>query len=318
MSDQMNARTPAQPQDGDGARQAPITRRGVLARGGTLAAAGLALTLPWAARANTQDPPEPKEGRADAQGRFAGKVVLITGATSGIGQTTANAFAKEGAKVFFCGRREELGRANEAEIRAFGGEATYLRADVREEGQVQAFVDGCVDAYGRIDIAFNNAGIESPPATLAEQTLDTWLNVMTTNATGVFLSMKYELPHMLRQGGGVIVNNASVSGHVGYATIAPYNASKHAIMSLTKVAALEYADKNIRVNSISPGAVDTPMLRRALAAWNLTLEEVAQGIPVKRIATAEEMARAVMWLSTDEASAVVGTDLDVTSGMLTL
>ncbi len=265
----------------------------------------------------TKTPVEPKPDRANLNGKFANKVVLITGATSGIGEGTAYAFAKEGAKVFFCGRRENLGKQIESKIKGFGGEAIYLRADVRKEEDVKNFVDACIWKYGRVDIAFNNAGVESPPATIAEHTLETWTNVMTTNATGVFLSMKYELPVMLRQNGGAIVNNASVSGHGGFATIAPYSASKHAILSLTKVAALEYADKNIRVNSISPGAVDTPMLRRAMAAWKLSEQQIADDYPIKRLATTEEMARAVMFLASDEASVIVGTDVDVTGGYLT-
>ncbi|ARV62961.1 short-chain dehydrogenase [Nostocales cyanobacterium HT-58-2] len=244
-------------------------------------------------------------------------MVLITGATSGIGEGTAYAFAKEGAKVFFCGRRENLGKQVEAKIKSFGGEATYMQADVRKEQDVKSFIDGCVKKYGRIDIAFNNAAIESKPATIAERSLEEWMDVMNTNATGVFLSMKYELPHMLRQGGGVIVNNASVSGHVGFATIAPYSASKHAVISLTKVAALEYSDKNIRVNSISPGAVDTPMLRRALAAWKTNFKAVSQDYPIKRIVNVEEIARSVMWLSSDDASCITGMDVDATGGYLT-
>lgn len=129
--------------------------------------------------------------------------------------------------------------------------------------------------------------------------------------------MKYELPVMLNSGGGTIINNSSVSGHVGFATISPYSASKHAVMSLTKVAALKYADKNIRVNSISPGALDTPMLRRALDAWDTDFETVAQDYPIKRIVAPEEIARGVMWLASADLIAVVGTDLDATGGYLT-
>lgn len=291
----------------------------------TLAATGLAAAAestpesgPRVA-ANTQNPPAPGEGRANPNGRFAGKVVLITGATSGIGMTTAFAFAREGASVFFCGRREELGRANEAEIRAIGGEATYLRADVREPDQVQTFVDGCVETYGRIDVAFNNAGIETPTAApLADQSLADWQNVMATNATGYFLSMKAEIPHMLNQGGGVIVNNGSVSSHVGFATIGPYNASKHAIWSLTRCAALDYGMQNIRVNMVSPGGVDTPMLERALEGFGMTMEEAAALVPIGRISTPDEIARVVMFLSSDDASTLHGMDVDATAGMLTM
>jgi NAD(P)-dependent dehydrogenase (short-subunit alcohol dehydrogenase family) len=182
---------------------------------------------------------------------------------------------------------------------------------------VKNFVDACVRRYGRVDIAFNNAGVESPPKTIVEMTSDDWNNVIATNQTGVFLSMKYEVPVMLKQGGGAIINNASVGGHRGFAMIGPYGASKAAVVQLTRIAALEYADKNIRINSISPGAVDTPMLRRALASWGASVEDTANGYPIKRLATAEEMARAVMFLASDEASIVVGTDFDVTGGYLT-
>ncbi|WP_254721885.1 SDR family NAD(P)-dependent oxidoreductase [Kovacikia minuta] len=255
-----------------------ISRRQMLTTG-AIGAAGFATAMAiQTAQANTQNPLEPQV-IANPNGGFAGKVVLITGATSGIGEATARAFAVEGAIVHFCGRREALGEQVAQSIQDAGGKATYQRADVRIEDDVKAFVNGCVKQYGRIDIAFNNAGIESSPNTIADRSLEDWMNVMTTNATGVFLSMKYEIPYMLRQGGGKIVNNASVSGHVGFATIAPYSASKHAIVSLTKVAALEYSDKNIRVNAIAPGAVDTPMLRRALAAWNTNFETVSQEYP---------------------------------------
>jgi NAD(P)-dependent dehydrogenase (short-subunit alcohol dehydrogenase family) len=292
-----------------------IARRRILTVG-AIGAAGLATTIATRTEANTQKAPEP-QATVNPKGRFADKVVLITGATSGIGEVTAQAFAMEGASVHFCGRREELGTKIAQAIEAQGGRASYQKADVRNEQEVKSLIDTCVQKYGRVDIAFNNAGIESKPLTIADQSLADWMDAMNTNATGVFLSMKYEIPHMLKQGGGVIVNNASVSGHVGFATISPYSASKHAVLSLTKVAALEYADKNIRVNSISPGAVDTPMLRRALAAWNTDFATVSQEYPIKRIVNAQEIARAVMWLSSDEASCITGIDVDATGGYLT-
>lgn len=290
-----------------------VTRRGILAGG---AAALAAMALPGAASANTLNPVQSRS-ELDPNGRFAGKVVLITGATSGIGRTTAEAFAREGARVMFCGRREHLGAEVEAGIRGFGGEATYLRADVRSDDDVRAFVDGCAEKYGRIDIAFNNAGIEtSRPGPLAEQPLADWMDVMATNATGVFLSMKYEIPHMLGQGGGAIVNMGSVSSHIGYATIGPYNASKHAIWSLTRVASVEYAPRNVRINMVSPGACATPMLDRALRGFETTPEQVAQTIPIRRISTTEEIARVVMFLASDEATTLSGMDVDATGGML--
>ena len=267
-----------------------ITRREVLTTGAAglagLAAMGVAGSEASAqgqtTPTHTLRPVEPQTGRANRNGKFANRVVLITGATSGIGKGTAYAFAREGANVFFCGRREELGKQNEAEIRGFGGEAAYMRADVRREADVRSFVDACVRKYGRIDIAFNNAGVEAVAANLTDQTLENFMNVMNTNATGVFLSMKYEIPVMLRQRGGVIVNNASVSGHDGFALISPYSASKHAIIGLTKCAALEYVPRNIRINSISPGGVDTPMLERALRGFQATAAQIAATIPVRR------------------------------------
>ena len=289
-----------------------ITR--TLATGASLAVLGGFGTT---AQANKQTAPQPAAGKANPNGRFAGKVVLITGATSGIGEATARAFAMEGAKVFFNGRRENLGKKLEAEIRERGGDATYMKSDVRHEEQVRAFVEGCIERYKRIDIAFNNAGTIAPPKPIAEFSLDDWQNVITTNATGVLLSMKYEIAQMLKQGGGVIVNNASVSAHVGFATIAAYSASKHAVHSLTKVAALENSAKNIRINCVSPGAVDTPMLRAALEAWKTDFETVAKEYPLSRIVQPEEIARAVMYLSSDDASCIAGTDLDLTGGYLT-
>ncbi|POM25946.1 Levodione reductase [Actinomadura rubteroloni] len=276
------------------------TRRGVLAAGA--AALGLAATPASAA----------------APGRFARRTVLVTGATSGIGRATAAAFAAEGARVMFCGRRAALGAEVEREIRASGGEAVFHRADVRDESDVRGLVDACVRRYGRIDVAVNNAGIETPRAApLHEQSAADFDRVWHTNARGVFLSMKYELPHMLRQRGGVIVNTASISAEVGFATIAPYNASKHAVASLTKVAALEYADENIRVNALAPGAVDTPMLRRAAEAFGMTYEQIAAEYPIKRIVRPDEIARVILWLASADASAVVGTDVDASGGYLT-
>ncbi|MFG1707772.1 SDR family NAD(P)-dependent oxidoreductase [Nonomuraea sp. M3C6] len=301
------------------AEQRP-SRRAILTTGttGVVAMAAGALGAAAPALANTQNPPDPSTGRADPEGRFGGKVVLITGATSGIGQATAYELARQGARVFFCGRREELGRRHERAIRQFGGEATYLRADVSKEADVQAFVAACVRRYGKIDIAFNNAGIESPKAApMHEQTLSDFEQVWRTNAAGVFLAMKYEIPHMLRQGAGIIVNTASISAEVGFATISPYNASKHAVASLTKVAALEYADKNIRINALAPGAVDTPMLERAAEAFGVTYEQIAQDYPIKRIVEPQEIARVVMWLASDDATAVLGTDVDASGGFLT-
>lgn len=295
-------------------------RRGFLAAS---LVAGSALTVA-AASAQTLKAPGPLTGQTNPQGRYAGKVVLITGATSGIGRTTAESFAREGARVVFCGRREALGREVESGIQAFGGQAVFQRADVRDDGQVKALVDACVSRFGRIDIAFNNAGYfmdpqRDPalkPGPVHEMSPEHWATIMDTNAGGVFRSMRHEVPVMLRQGGGVIVNMASVSGHVAFPGMGGYAASKHAVIGLSKVAAAELADKNIHVVSISPLAVDTPMIRESVAFFGMTMEQAAAAGPLKRMNTTDEMARAVMFLASDDATAFAGADLDVTGGYL--
>lgn len=298
-------------------KSAGISRRQMMAVGGAGLAGLAAVATGDRADANTQQPIAAATGSANPNGRFANKVVLITGATSGIGKATAQAFAKEGATVHFCGRREALGAKVAQEINAMGGRASYQKADVRNEQDVKSFIDTCVQKYGRLDIAFNNAGIESPPKTIEEMTLDDWNNVMATNLTGVFLSMTYELPVMKRQGGGIIINTASVGGHNGFSSIGPYGASKAGVMSLARGGAMEYTDKNIRINSLSPGAVDTPMFRRAIGSWGLSVEAAVREYPIKRVVTPEEIARAVMWLASDDATCIVGMDLDATGGYMT-
>lgn len=281
---------------------------------GGLALGGAALAAP--AAANTMSPPKPDTGRADPRGRFARKVVAITGATSGIGRTTAEAFAREGATVVFCGRREALGREVEAGIRRFGGRASYVRCDVRDPAQVQAFIDGVVAEHGRLDVAFNNAGIANPPMPIEELPIAQYQDVMLTNAGGCWFSMRAELPHMRRQKGGVIVNMASMSGHEGFPPLAHYGAGKHAIIGMTKAIAKQYAPQNIRVNSISPLAVDTPQLRESVRLQGTTYEEVVKTMPTPRIGRTDEIARAVMFLASDDATLVTGMDLDITGGFL--
>ena len=294
---------------------------------GAVGAAGVAAAMA-SKRVNAQAESEPlSQPEVNPDGRFAGKIVLITGATSGIGEATARAFAAEGATVHFCGRRQELGQQVTQSIVDAGGKATYQPADVRNEDEVKAFVDGCIDRYGKIDVAFNNAGIVNPQALpLAEQSLEDFQNVIKTNTTGYFLSMKYEIPHLLKNEPrgrydtkGVIVNNASVSGHIGFPGISPYSSSKHAIIGMTKCAALEYGGQGIRINSISPGAVNTPMRRQAYENQGLTPGEPLPEPPniVNRANTPEEMADIVMLLASTDVSYVMGTDIDVTTGMLT-
>lgn len=289
-----------------------VSRRSFLEKG----ALGLgAMALTGNVFGQTQTPTAPNSGKANPNGRFAGKVVLITGATSGIGRTTAEEFARAGAKVMFCGRCVNLGGEVQAGIRAFGGEATYFKADVREENQVKAFVDATVAKYGRLDIAFNNAGIFMTPAEIQDIPLDNFLDILRTNVVGEFLAMKYEIPQMRRQG-GAIINMASVAGHAGFPNTAHYNASKHGIIGMTKAAAVANGKHNIRINSISPFAVDTPQLRESFAYQKVNAAEIAKNFVTPRIMTTTEMARAVMFLASDEASSVNGMDLDVTGGQL--
>jgi NAD(P)-dependent dehydrogenase (short-subunit alcohol dehydrogenase family) len=297
---------------------AHVPRRAILAGG---AIAGMFAT---AAAAQTLTAPEPQAGQANPEGRFAGRVVLVTGGTYGIGETTAESFAREGAHVVFCGRTEELGRQVEAGIREWGGDATYIRADVRVDEQVRALVDQTVALHGRLDVAFNNAGYFMDPARDArlvpgpihEMSDEHWATIMDTNAGGVMRCMRAEVPVMLSQGGGVIINNASVSGHAAFPGMSGYAASKHAVIGLTKVASAELGERNIRVVSISPLGVDTPMLRAALAHFGSSLEQSAQNAPFRRVNTTDEMARAVMFLASDDASSLGGMDLDVTGGFL--
>ncbi|MFN3233688.1 MAG: SDR family NAD(P)-dependent oxidoreductase [Alphaproteobacteria bacterium] len=287
----------------------PVDRRRFMVAG----AAGLAALGAGAALAETGKPGTYSWEQEGNAGRFAGKSVLITGATSGIGAATARAFAAEGANVMFCGRREALGAEVEKGIRDAGNEATYMRADVRENDQVKAFADACVDRYGGIDIGFNNAGIAGPAGSYADAALDGtdgYHDVMKTNVDGVFYAMRHEIPVMLEQGHGIIINTASMLGSKGSAGVGPYSATKHAVVGLTRSAALLYTRQNLRIVSISPGPVDTPLMR----AGGNDLSRVAAANPSGRLATPEEIAEMVLVLAAPHSGFVNGEDFKVDGG----
>lgn len=281
------------------------TRRTLIAGGAGLAA----LAAQSAAAADLKTPPE-SASALSSHGRFAGKVVLITGATSGIGRAAARAFALEGAKVMFCGRREGLGREVEAEIRAAGGEATYRRADVRVEADVAALVDACVQTYGGLDIAFNNAGIAGRAGDMGAA-FD-WAvhnDIMATNLEGVVRCINHQVPALKARGGGSIINTASVMGYVGSGPVMSYALSKAGVLSLTRSAALQLASDNIRVNAVSPGPIDTPMMGGGAA------QASGARTPAGRAGQPAEIAHAVMYLADSAASYVTGEDLRVDGGV---
>jgi len=251
---------------------------------------------------------------SSSRGLIAGRVALITGATSGIGRTTAELFAREGAKVAFCGRREALGQEVEAGIREAGGEAYYVRADMRDETHVKAFVDAAVSRYGRLDIAFNNAGIDRPPAPIAETDTDSFDDLIATNLRGVFLAMKHEIPHLVRTK-GAIVNMASIGGRHAFPNIVAYGASKAAVIHMTRAAAQEYG-RDVRINAVAPGAIETAMLERVRQQWNVTTEQLVAGYPMKRVGTPEEVARLVLWLSSPANTYVSGHVVGIDGGDL--
>jgi NAD(P)-dependent dehydrogenase (short-subunit alcohol dehydrogenase family) len=247
---------------------------------------------------------------------FDDKVVLVTGATSGIGRATALAFGRSGASVVVSGIDEDNGLAVVARIRGDGGEAIFVPADVTRQEDVDRLVDSTISHYGRLDCAFNNAGIEGETAPIAECSEENWHRVMSVNLTGVWRCMKAEIPPMLANGSGTIVNCSSVAGLVGFAGSAPYVASKHGLIGLTKTAALDYASQGIRVNAICPGVIDTPMVDR-VTKGNPEAEQQLIGMePIGRMGSSEEIADAVLWLCSDGASFVVGHPLVVDGGMI--
>lgn len=250
--------------------------------------------------------------------QFTNKIVLVTGATSGIGEAAAHAFAREGATVIVNGRRAHKGEAVVQAIHTAGGHAEFGQADVADEEQVARLVDEIIARHGRLDVAFNNAGIEGKMGALtADQTLEDYRTNIDVNVGGVLWAMKHEILAMLKTGGGSIVNTASIFSQIGMPGMALYTASKHAVVGLTRAAALEYGQQGIRINAVSPGGVETEMFVRAAG----TAEENSEGRqyftnfhPMGRISQPEEQAEAVLFLASDKASFVNGANLAVDSG----
>jgi NAD(P)-dependent dehydrogenase (short-subunit alcohol dehydrogenase family) len=240
-------------------------------------------------------------------------VALITGALTGIGRATALAFAQQGARVVVSGRRDDVGEALVAELRALGAEAEFIRADVRHEIDVQNLVDKTVARFGRLDVAVNNAGTEGKPGPVTEQTADSYAATFDTNVLGVLLSMKHELRVMQVQGTGSIVNLSSTMGQRGAAGASLYTASKHAVEGLTKSAALEAAAFGVRVNAVAPGPIETAMLDRFTGNADRKAGLVA-GVPLKRAGRPEEIADAIVFVASSKASFITGQIINVNGG----
>ncbi|HWW36305.1 MAG TPA: glucose 1-dehydrogenase [Xanthobacteraceae bacterium] len=247
-------------------------------------------------------------------GRFAGRGILVTGAGSGIGRAAAQLFADEGGRVVVVDQDENEAQATVTSIRQAGGEALAIGADVSREADCRGMVERALAAYGRLHVAFNNAGIGASGFAVADEEEVTWSRLIDVNLKGIFLGMKYEIPAMVGAGGGAIVNTASVAGLVGERGIGAYSASKHGVVGLTRTAALDYIGQGVRINAVCPGATRT----RILASWfqDPKVESfILSRHPIGRIAEPEEIARAVLFLASDDASFIVGQALAVDGGL---
>ncbi len=243
---------------------------------------------------------------------FKNKVALVTGGASGIGRATVVEFAQAGAKVVVADAQD--GKKLVAEIKKAGGDAIYIKCNVAEEADVMAMVQKTIDVYGRLDFAVNNAGTEGVQKPLQSLTETEWQKTMDVNAKGVWLCMKHEIPHMLKQGKGAIVNTSSIAGVIGFQNSAAYVASKHAVIGLTKVAALENAQTGIRINAVCPGLILTPMLERAFTGNTQMEQAYTAAVPMKRLGRPEEIADSIIHLCSDAASLITGQALVIDGG----
>lgn len=247
--------------------------------------------------------------------QFEKQVVLVTGGTSGIGRAAAIAFAREGARVVVSGRREKEGAQTVGLINDAGGEGILVRTDVTSEADVKNLVEKTLATYGRLDVAFNNAGVDGAAAPTHEQTAENIDLILNANVKGVIFSMKHQIPALIKSGGGSIVNMASIAGSVGFPAMGVYVASKHAVIGLTKSAALEYAKQGVRVNAVGPAAIQTDMLDRVFTDDNAK-QFAASLHPVGRIGTPDEVAAAVLFLASKQASFITGQTLNIDGGFL--
>lgn len=245
------------------------------------------------------------------------KVALVTGGTGGIGRATALAMTKAGARVVLCGRRASEGEETVALVRAAGGEAHFVRTDVAKEDDVRQLVGEAVDVFGRLDIAFNNAGVEGGLGLAADLSAADFDRVFAINVRGLWLCMKYEIQQFLQQGtGGVIVNNSSVQGHITWGYSAHYTASKHAVEGYTKCAAIDYAKHGIRINAVAPAIVNTDLASDTFEGNEKAAAAMLRRHPLGRFAESAEVAAAVVFLASDAASYINGVSLPVDGGML--